>query len=287
MLKQHSVASMAHFDAFLSAVDDFFDTHEEDRASALPNFLDEGASEKEDDEDVPPDPEEAEVDEYRFAEQIATEFGAAVPEVDLYLQPPNTPTDDQAGEYEFVEPEEEKEEVQKEELEVKEEESDAGNPYLDDEGHFSEVSPNSEDGDEKADQGAWKDPGDRYVPKWFVNKPKPSKAKKRGGQKTCDEIAMLRDEEVAARALHVPWQKRGPAQPSYEGECWRGQRCRTGKGGGTVRWGNSGGEHRQWYSGYYRAKGKGKEAVKRYLERFGEPPSKKAGKSGGSSGSNK
>ena len=115
--------------------------------------------------------------------------------------------------------------------------------------------------------------GDRYKPKWFENKPKPSKAKRRR-YVSPQELVDLRDEEVASRLFKVPWQKRGPPEPFHEGYRWRGQRFRpTGGPEGKGRWGNSGGQHRNWYLGYYRAKGKGKAAVKKYLQKFGQSPS--------------
>jgi hypothetical protein len=49
---------------------------------------------------------------------------------------------------------------------------------------------------------------------------------------------------------------------------------RAGINGGRQRFGSSGGTHREWYKGYYQAKGKGKAAVQAYVEWMGEPPSK-------------
>lgn len=78
---------------------------------------------------------------------------------------------------------------------------------------------------------------------------------------------------------YARWQDRGPAGPDAGGpSTWRGQRFRSGAMGGYQRWGNSGGANRDYYKAYYRAKGKGKEALKKFVAEVGPPPS-----SGGSS----
>ena len=101
--------------------------------------------------------------------------------------------------------------------------------------------------------------GDWARPKWFKNKPKPTKGIRR--YVSPEEIQDLRDEEMVCRMLRVPWQKRGPPQPLYEGYRYRAQKFRpTGGPEGKGRWGNSG-------------KGKGKDAVEAYLRKFGDPPS--------------
>ena len=56
---------------------------------------------------------------------------------------------------------------------------------------------------------------------------------------------------------------------------------------GRERFGDSGGSNRQWYSGFYQAKGKdlakgtGKDFANAYCERFGPPPGKSGGKGKG------
>jgi hypothetical protein len=50
---------------------------------------------------------------------------------------------------------------------------------------------------------------------------------------------------------------------------------------GRERFGDSGGSNRQWYRGYYVAKGKGKAFADAYCERFGPPPGKSGGKGKG------
>jgi hypothetical protein len=49
---------------------------------------------------------------------------------------------------------------------------------------------------------------------------------------------------------------------------------REGINGGRQRFGSSGGTHREYYKGFYKAKGQGKEAVAAYVEWMGPPPSK-------------
>jgi hypothetical protein len=48
---------------------------------------------------------------------------------------------------------------------------------------------------------------------------------------------------------------------------------RTGVNGGVVRAGNNGGMNRDYYRGYYSAKGKGKDVLKAYVWKHGGPPS--------------
>jgi hypothetical protein len=47
---------------------------------------------------------------------------------------------------------------------------------------------------------------------------------------------------------------------------------------GKERFGDSGGSNREWYRGYYVAKGKGKNAADAFCARFGPPPGRGAGK---------
>lgn len=51
-----------------------------------------------------------------------------------------------------------------------------------------------------------------------------------------------------------------------------GPPVRSGKFGSEREIGRSGGSHRHWYAGYYFAKGKGKDAVRAYIDRHGPPP---------------
>jgi hypothetical protein len=53
---------------------------------------------------------------------------------------------------------------------------------------------------------------------------------------------------------------------------------RAGWNGGREREGISGGRNRVYYAGFYHAKGKGKNAVLRYVELYGEPPAKGTGR---------
>ena len=74
---------------------------------------------------------------------------------------------------------------------------------------------------------------------------------------------------AAASSTHGPYQG---DDTSHEHERWR-----RGMGGGRARWGNSGGSNREYYSGYYRAKGVGRAAVAEYIRIHGAPPSKGGG----------
>jgi hypothetical protein len=49
---------------------------------------------------------------------------------------------------------------------------------------------------------------------------------------------------------------------------------RAGKNGGRQRFGSSAGTHREYYAGFYNAKGKGNAAVAAYIEWMGPPPSR-------------
>ena len=53
---------------------------------------------------------------------------------------------------------------------------------------------------------------------------------------------------------------------------------RYGTNGGRERTGYSGGSNRVYYKGFYHAKGKGKAAVARYVELYGEPPAAGTGR---------
>ena len=68
------------------------------------------------------------------------------------------------------------------------------------------------------------------------------------------------------------------------GSSWRqswwdedGLPLRSGVNGGRVRSGTSGGGDREYYAGYYRAKGRGKAATSAYVAQFGPPPSRGTG----------
>ena len=82
------------------------------------------------------------------------------------------------------------------------------------------------------------------------------------------ELADLRGEQAAAESLGLTWKERGP--PSEYCETWRGQKFRPGSN----RWGNSGGRHKEWRTGYYRAKGKGKAALQEFLASNPKPTAK-------------
>ena len=83
-----------------------------------------------------------------------------------------------------------------------------------------------------------------------------------------DELLDLRGEQAAAESLGLAWKERGPP-PDYC-KTWRGQKFRPGSN----RWGNSGGRHKEWYTGYYRAKGKGKAALQEFLASNPKPTAK-------------
>ena len=159
----------------------------------------------------------------------------------------------------------EKEEIKDEKIEVKDESSE--------EQQLEEV---------EAEDNPYVCPKLYHEPKWWIYNPKPSKL-----QRTVSPYVIqdLRDEEVAARSLGVKWQYRGPIGPRYEGDKWRGQAFRATGNGGKGRWGNSGGENRDWYRGYYIAKGKGKAAVEDYL--YWNPKPQKKPKEGKGKGSSK
>ena len=73
---------------------------------------------------------------------------------------------------------------------------------------------------------------------------------------------------------YVPWQERGPDPTQADApSTWLGQTARSGKNGGLKRYCTSGGTHRKYYVGYYRAKGKGKAAILAYVQKYGPPPS--------------
>ena len=59
---------------------------------------------------------------------------------------------------------------------------------------------------------------------------------------------------------------------------WGNEPYRYGTNGGRERSGYSGGSNRVYYKGFYHAKGKGKAAVARYVEAYGEPPAKGTGR---------
>ena len=56
---------------------------------------------------------------------------------------------------------------------------------------------------------------------------------------------------------------------------WRSDEVmRSGKNGGRVRHGRSGGKHQPYYAAFYRAKGKGKAMMKAFVLKHGKPPGK-------------
>ena len=66
---------------------------------------------------------------------------------------------------------------------------------------------------------------------------------------------------------HGDWQ-----YASWQNWSWGNEPYRYGTNGGRERSGYSGGSNRVYYKGFYHAKGKGKAAVARYVEAYGEPP---------------
>ena len=58
-----------------------------------------------------------------------------------------------------------------------------------------------------------------------------------------------------------------PPPPRRLGEPWR-----EGRAGGRQRWGSSGGSNREYYRGYYLAKGRGRDALEAYMDIYGPPP---------------
>ena len=74
--------------------------------------------------------------------------------------------------------------------------------------------------------------------------------------------AYLREETEVAIEMGIPWQMRGPAREHHEGR-WRNQVYRESSG----RWGNRGGQGRQWHQLYYSVKGqKGAAAASDYAD---------------------
>jgi len=65
-----------------------------------------------------------------------------------------------------------------------------------------------------------------------------------------EELAELRQEELAARGAELGWEERGPPRTgsSIDVSHWRGQEYRTGKNGGQPRYANRGGRHREYYA---------------------------------------
>jgi len=53
---------------------------------------------------------------------------------------------------------------------------------------------------------------------------------------------------------------------------------RSGVNGGKQRFGSSGGQHREYFAGLYRSKGKGKESMREFIRLHGPPPRKGQGK---------
>jgi len=143
-------------------------------------------------------------------------------------------------------------------MKKKEEETDeeAKGAYVDSDDHCSEISEVSSH--------------DRYRPKWSSYRPKPS-SKSLARKVDPATVMALRGEESAARALKMRWQDRGPPVV-VPGQKWRGQKYRPTGNGGKGRFGNAGGSNRKWYAGFYAAKGKGKDAIARYIAMYGPGP---------------
>ena len=75
------------------------------------------------------------------------------------------------------------------------------------------------------------------------------------------ELSNLRSESAIACEMQLKWQQRGPPS-TVAGETWRGQKFRqTGGENGLGRWGNSGGQNKEFWRRYYQAKGKGKSCL--------------------------
>ena len=107
------------------------------------------------------------------------------------------------------------------------------------------------------------------VQPWRLPLEPPWKIEKKGY--TPRDIEDLRNESLAAHVANIPWQQRGP-RPSSQSETWRGQRWRaTGGPDGKGRWGNNGGRNREWWTGYYKAKRRGRSAEQRYLMAHPKP----------------
>ena len=85
---------------------------------------------------------------------------------------------------------------------------------------------------------------------------------------TQEEVDVHRNERQSAEDAGMGWSERGPP-PTWEGgpQHWRGQTYRNGLNGGTQRWANRGGKHREYYAnlarqgriGNIKGKGKGKD----------------------------
>ena len=87
------------------------------------------------------------------------------------------------------------------------------------------------------------------------------------------ELADLRGESKVAKAMGLRWQDRGPPPDQLpEGlTTWRGQQYRPKSG----KWANRGGENKEWYTAYYKAKQQGKEVERLFLENNPHPKKKK------------
>jgi len=73
-------------------------------------------------------------------------------------------------------------------------------------------------------------------------------------QVTMDEYIELRAEQDMATELGIRWQNRGPPGPADGGpQTWRGQAFRPLAN----KWGNRGGQHREYYRALYSSKGVG------------------------------
>ena len=83
------------------------------------------------------------------------------------------------------------------------------------------------------------------------------------------------DASAAAAAQPIAASRSGPSSGytrTIPGFGRQQEAARTGKNGGEIRHGNSGGSNRQYYRGYYSAKGRGKAALAEYLRMHGDPP---------------
>jgi hypothetical protein len=79
------------------------------------------------------------------------------------------------------------------------------------------------------------------------------------------EILDLRAESQVAHGLGLSWPERGP--PGEKGDTWRGQEYRESSGS----FANRGGKAKDWYSSFYKAKAKGKDALDKFMRENPKP----------------
>ena len=100
------------------------------------------------------------------------------------------------------------------------------------------------------------------------------KGQKRKRAVSIDELINLRAEEAVAVSMGIKWQHRGPKGPTAQGAPpnapteWRGQKWRSGSGGGEERWGNAGGSRNWWFQMEAKAKRRAKREGAWVLEAF-------------------